>query len=50
MNVTKLVRRDLLRHEYGHAVANANPALLQSRCFSDPFGTPPDGVISSVYS
>ena len=42
--------RDLLRHEYGHAVADTNRALIRSRCFVDAFGTPHDSEIPSDYS
>ena len=41
--------RDLLRHEYGHAVADTNRALFRSRRFADAFGTPHDSEIPSDY-
>ena len=42
--------RDLLRHEYGHAVADTNRALIRSRRFADAFGTPHDSEIPNDYS
>jgi hypothetical protein len=42
--------RDLLRHEYGHAVADTNRALIRSQRFADVFGTPHDSEIQADYS
>ncbi|TWT80652.1 hypothetical protein CA13_20970 [Planctomycetes bacterium CA13] len=41
--------RDLLRHEYGHAVADTNRGLFRSRQFRAAFGTPHDSCIESEY-
>jgi hypothetical protein len=41
--------RDLLRHEYGHAVADTSRGLILARCFADIFGTPHDSEIPSDY-
>jgi hypothetical protein len=46
----RMTLRDLLRHEYGHAVADTNRALIRSRRFADAFGTPHDSEIPSDYS
>ena len=45
----RMTLRDLLRHEYGHAVADTNRALIRSRRFTDAFGTPHDSEIPSDY-
>lgn len=37
--------RDLLRHEYAHAVADNHRALIRSRRFRDAFGSPHDSEI-----
>jgi hypothetical protein len=42
--------RDLLRHEYGHAVADTNRALIRSRRCADAFGTAHDSEIPNDYS
>lgn len=41
--------RDILRHEYGHAVAFVNPSLIRSRKFCVSFGTPHDSEIAGEY-
>jgi hypothetical protein len=46
----RIALRDLLRHEYGHAVADTNRALIRSRRFTDAYGTPHDSEIPSDYS
>ncbi len=46
----RMTLRDLLRHEYGHAVADTNRALIRSSRFADAFGTPHDSEIPSGYS
>jgi len=46
----RMTLRDLLRHEYGHAVADTNRGLIRSTRFSDAFGTPHDSEIPSDYS
>ncbi|TWU46486.1 hypothetical protein Poly59_54290 [Rubripirellula reticaptiva] len=42
--------RDLLRHEYGHAVADTNRGLIRSRRFRVAFGTLNNSCIDSSYS
>ncbi len=46
----RVTLRDLLRHEYGHAVADTNRVLIRSRRFAAAFGTPHDSAIPSDYS
>ena len=46
----RMTLRDLLRHEYGHAVADTNRALIRSRRFAAAFGTPHDSEMPSDYS
>ena len=46
----RMTLRDLLRHEYGHAVADTNRGLIRSRCFVDAFGTHHDSEIPANYS
>lgn len=46
----RMTLRDLLRHEYGHAVADTNRGLIRSRLFADAFGTPHDSEIPSDHS
>lgn len=40
---------DVLRHEYGHALADTHRGLFRSRRFSDAFGAPHDGVGGRAY-
>ena len=42
--------RDILRHEYGHAVADKNRGLMRSRQFREAFGTHHDSESRSMYS
>jgi hypothetical protein len=42
--------RDILRHEYGHAVADTNRGLMRSRQFREAFGTHHDNHSPSEYS
>jgi hypothetical protein len=46
----RMTLRDLLRHEYGHAVADTNRALVRSRRFAEVFGTPHDSEIPADHS
>ena len=41
--------RDVLRHEYGHAVADVWPKLIGSREFKAAFGAPHDADITSGF-
>ncbi|NND96801.1 MAG: hypothetical protein HKN47_05660 [Pirellulaceae bacterium] len=41
--------RDLLRHEYAHAIADTHRGLIRSRQFSDAFGSSHDSCIEAKY-
>lgn len=45
----RMTLRDLLRHEYGHAVADQNRGLIRSKQFRLAFGSGHDAEIQSDY-